>query len=71
MDGQAAETFVTWELFDEGDKTRLKLTHEGLERIAQYGPAFAKRNFCLQDGPTSSADRLKEFLEKETSGKLR
>src|SRR4030095_9322757 len=43
-DGQDAETYVTWELFDEGDKTRLRLTHEGLERIAKYGPAFAKEN---------------------------
>jgi uncharacterized protein YndB with AHSA1/START domain len=27
----AGESFVTWELFPEGDKTRLKLTHAGLE----------------------------------------
>ena len=63
-DGQAAETYVTWELFDEGDKTRLKLTHEGLERIAQYGPDFAKENFVA--GWTSIVGRsLKDFLEKE------
>jgi uncharacterized protein YndB with AHSA1/START domain len=63
-DGQNAETFVTWELFDEGDKTRLKLTHEGLERIAEYGPAFAKENFAA--GWTDIVGRsLKEFLEKE------
>ena len=63
-DGQNAETYVTWELFDEGDKTRLRLTHEGLERIVQYGPAFAKENFAA--GWTDIIGRsLKEFLEKE------
>ncbi|MBC7829978.1 MAG: SRPBCC domain-containing protein, partial [Chitinophagaceae bacterium] len=30
-DGYEGNSFVTWELFAEGDKTRLKLTHEGLE----------------------------------------
>src|SRR5258705_11993043 len=34
-EGHNAETFVTWELFAEGDKTSLRLTHEDLERIAQ------------------------------------
>jgi uncharacterized protein YndB with AHSA1/START domain len=28
-DGYAGESFVTFELFAEGDKTRLKLTHAG------------------------------------------
>jgi uncharacterized protein YndB with AHSA1/START domain len=63
-DGQDAETFVTWEIFDEGNKTRLRLTHEGLERIAKYGPAFAKENFAA--GWTDIVGRsLKEFVEKE------
>src|ERR1700709_1984040 len=26
-DGYAGESFVTWELFDEGGKTKVKLTH--------------------------------------------
>jgi uncharacterized protein YndB with AHSA1/START domain len=61
-EGQNAETYVTWELFPEGDKTRLKLTHEGLERIAQYGPAFAKENFA--GGWTQIVGKsLKEFVE--------
>jgi uncharacterized protein YndB with AHSA1/START domain len=65
-EGQQAETYVTWELFEEGNKTRVKLTHEGLERIAPYGPAFAKENFAA--GWTDIIGRsLKEFLEKANS----
>ena len=37
---------VTWELFDEGDKTRLKLTHAGLETFATDNPSFARDNFA-------------------------
>jgi uncharacterized protein YndB with AHSA1/START domain len=36
---------VTWELFPEGGGTRLRLTHEGLERFAHAGPDFARSNF--------------------------
>lgn len=65
-EGQQAETCVTWELFEEASKTRVKLTHEGLERIATYGPAFAKENFAA--GWTDIIGRsLKEFLEKTNS----
>ncbi len=63
-EGHSAETYVTWELFEEDGKTRLKLTHEGIERIAQYGPAFAKENFA--EGWTQIVgSSLKEFLEKQ------
>jgi uncharacterized protein YndB with AHSA1/START domain len=36
---------VTWELFPEGGKTRLRLTHEGLENFAHAGPHYARSNF--------------------------
>ena len=36
---------VTWELFPEGGKTRLRLTHEGLEKFAHAGPDFVRSNF--------------------------
>jgi uncharacterized protein YndB with AHSA1/START domain len=39
------DTLVTWELFDEGDKTRLKLTHSGLETLPADNPSFARENF--------------------------
>jgi uncharacterized protein YndB with AHSA1/START domain len=36
---------VTFELFEEGDKTRIKLTHEGLETFPANNPDFAKESF--------------------------
>ena len=44
--GYAGESFVTWELFEEGDKTRLKLTHVGLETFPANNKDFAKSNFA-------------------------
>lgn len=45
-DGYQGESFVTWELFPEGDKTRLKLTHEGLETFPYDNPDFRRENFA-------------------------
>ncbi|MFL5808019.1 MAG: SRPBCC domain-containing protein [Flavisolibacter sp.] len=39
-----AVTLVTWELFPEGSKTKLRLTHEGLEKLPQ-DKDFQKSNF--------------------------
>jgi len=44
-DGFEGNSFVTWELFPEGDTTRVKLTHEGLETFPPNIKAFAKENF--------------------------
>ena len=53
---------VTWELFPEGEKTRLKLTHEGLETFPQDKPDFAKKSF--EAGWTEiTGKHLKEFVE--------
>ncbi len=38
-------SYVTWELFEEGNSTRLKLTHEGLESFPQNNPDFARQSF--------------------------
>jgi uncharacterized protein YndB with AHSA1/START domain len=43
--GYPGKSFVTWELFDEGAKTRLKLTHVGLETFPQDMPDFARESF--------------------------
>lgn len=40
------ESFVTFELIAEGDKTRLKLTHEGLETFPANNPDFARESFA-------------------------
>jgi uncharacterized protein YndB with AHSA1/START domain len=44
-EGYEGNSLVTFELFPEGDQTRLKLTHEGLETFPQNNPDFAKGNF--------------------------
>jgi uncharacterized protein YndB with AHSA1/START domain len=61
-DGLAGNSFVTFELFPEGEKTRLRLTHEGLETIAVNGPDFYKENFVA--GWTQIVGtNLKDYVE--------
>lgn len=43
-EGHEGESLVVFELFAEGAKTRLKLTHSGLETFPQTG-AFDRSNF--------------------------
>src|SRR5437879_5373423 len=42
--GHEGDSLVTFELFADGDKTRLRLTHEGLETFPKL-PAFARKRF--------------------------
>ncbi len=44
-DGYPGKSFVTFELFEEGENTRIKLTHTGLETFGTENPDFAKENF--------------------------
>ncbi len=44
-DGYEGISFVTFELFEEDDKTRLKLTHRGLESFPKSNPDLARHNF--------------------------
>jgi uncharacterized protein YndB with AHSA1/START domain len=61
--GFGGNSLVTFELFGEGDKTRLKLTHEGLGTFPADNPDFARKNF--EFGWTSLiGSSLKEFVEK-------
>ena len=64
-DGYPGNSFVTFELFPEGDYTRLKLTHEGLETFPKENKDFAKENF-VQGWSEITGTNLKNFLEKET-----
>ena len=64
--GHEGDSLVTFELFAEGEKTRLKLTHEGLETFPKL-PAFARENF--KQGWTSIASELQQFLEKDAGEK--
>lgn len=43
--GHAGNSLVTFELFADGGKTKLKLTHEGLETFPKL-PRFARKNFA-------------------------
>jgi uncharacterized protein YndB with AHSA1/START domain len=58
------DSLVTWELFDEGDKTRLKLTHTGLETFPADNPSFGKESFT-KGWTHITGTGLKNFLEKE------
>ncbi len=44
-DGFEGNSFVTFELFDQGNKTKLVLTHEGLETFPSSNLDFAFSNF--------------------------
>jgi len=62
-DGYEGVSFVTFELFPEGNKTRFRLTHEGLETFPSDNKDFARENFV--DGWTDIIGRsLAGFLEK-------
>lgn len=61
-DGYEGESLVTWELFNEGNQTRVKLTHTGLETFPKH-PDFARENFVM--GWNDIIGRLlKEYVEK-------
>jgi len=53
---------VTFELFDEGEKTRLKLTHTGLETFPQVSKDFSKESFT-QGWTHIIGTSLKNFVE--------
>ena len=62
-DGYEGNSFVSFELFPEGEKTRLRLTHTGLETFPA-NPDFRKENFAA--GWTDLIGRsLPEYLQKE------
>lgn len=62
-DGYEGNTLVTFELFDEGGQTCLKLTHEGLETFPADNPDFAKENFA-EGWIWIIGTSLKEYLQK-------
>lgn len=62
-DGFPGKSFVTFELFDEGENTRLKLTHSGLETFPSDNPDFAKESFA-EGWNQIIGTNIKEYLEK-------
>jgi uncharacterized protein YndB with AHSA1/START domain len=64
-DGYEGMSFVTFELFDHGDKTKVRLTHEGLESFPRSNLDLARENFVA--GWTSIVGSLlKEFVETKS-----
>jgi uncharacterized protein YndB with AHSA1/START domain len=60
-DGYEGNSVVTFELVDEGGKTRLKLMHEGLKTFPS-NPDFAKENF-VQGWTYITGTSLPQFVE--------
>jgi uncharacterized protein YndB with AHSA1/START domain len=59
--GEPGSSLVTFELFPEGNKTRLELTHTGIETVPKT-PAYARKNF--EAGWTAIiGSELKQFVE--------
>ncbi len=59
--GEPGNSLVTFELFPEDNKTRLKLTHTGIETFPKTA-AYARKNF--EAGWTAIVgSELKQFLE--------
>ena len=65
--GEPGDSLVTFELFPDADKTRVKVTHTGIETFPQT-PAYARKNF--EAGWTAIiGTELKQFVEKSKKGK--
>jgi uncharacterized protein YndB with AHSA1/START domain len=64
-DGYEGNSEVSWELFPEGDRTRVKLTHAGLERFPA-NPDFAADNFRMGWNDILGKS-LKHFVEGTTA----
>ncbi|MDP9268125.1 MAG: SRPBCC domain-containing protein [Acidobacteriota bacterium] len=62
--GYPGESVVSFELFPEGQKTRLKLSHTGLDTfLPKQHPEMASKNFF--GGWTHFGGELAKFLEKQ------
>jgi uncharacterized protein YndB with AHSA1/START domain len=59
---EPGDSLVTIELSPDGEKTRLKLTHTGIETFPRT-PAYARKNF-EQGWTTIIGTELKQFVEK-------
>ena len=58
--GEPGTSLVTFELSADGQKTRVKVTHTGIETFPK-SPEYARKNF--EAGWTAIAAELKKFIE--------
>jgi uncharacterized protein YndB with AHSA1/START domain len=63
---EPGNSLVTFQLVPEGNQTKLRLTHNGLETFPDTS-SFARKNF--EAGWTSITKELEQFLERSRSGK--
>ncbi|WP_199136623.1 SRPBCC family protein [Pedobacter sp. ASV12] len=63
-DNYPGNSVVSWELFEQGEKTLLRITHAGLETLAENGPDFASKNF-VEGWTYFLYTALKGYLEPE------
>ncbi len=64
-DGYEGISYVTFELAREGEHTKLKLTHDGLDTFPMSNPDFAKENFS-EGWNYIIHTSLKKYLETES-----
>ena len=62
-EGYPGSSIVTFELFDEGKETRIRLTHEGIETFPKNLADFAKESFA-KGWTYIIGTSLKDFVEK-------
>lgn len=62
-EGYKGESFVTFELFAQGNKTKVRLTHEGLESFPRDNPDLAKKNF-IKGWTHIIGVSLKKYIEE-------
>ena len=64
--GYPGDSLVSFELFDDGDKTRIVLTHDKIETFrGDIHPDLAKQNF-VQGWTHFIGTALREFVEQDT-----
>lgn len=61
-EGYAGDSFVTFELFDQGKSTKLMLTHTVTEDFPSIIPEFTREN-CIEGWDYFINQRLKDFLK--------
>lgn len=66
-EGHPGESVVSFELFGEGEQTRLKLTHAGLNSFPVGNPDFARESFAGGWNHIINTS-LKNFLERSLKG---
>ena len=67
-EGHAGDSLVSFDLIAQGSKTRLRLTHEGLETFPNL-PAFARKNF-MEGWTQIVGSSLKNFVEGRHAGEM-